>query len=464
MNEGASTTILNAQLDFDDAQEGDAQITYTVTSLSANGTLLRNGVVLGLGGTFTQADIVGNLLSYTHNGSETTSDSFGFSVSDGVAPAITGQTFAIAVTPQNDPPVLNANTGTTVNEGGNTTILNAQLDFNDVDNSNAQITYTVTSLTANGTLFRNAVALGVGGTFTQADIVGNLLSYTHNGSETVSDSFGFSVSDGIAPAITGQSFAITVTPQNDPPVLGANTGTTVNEGAGTTILNAQLDFNDPDNSNSQITYTVTSLTANGTLFRNAVALVLGGTFTQADIVGNLLSYTHNGSETVSDSFGFSVTDGIAPAITGQTFAITVTPQNDPPVLNANTGTTLNEGASATVLNAQLDFNDPDNSNAQIAYTVTSLTANGTLFRNAVALGIGGTFTQADIVGNLLSYTHNGGETTSDQFGFSVTDGIAPAITGQTFAITVTPQNDPPVITSNGGGASAISICWRTRPR
>ena len=160
-----------------------------------------------------------------------------------------------------------------------------------------------------------------------------------------------------------------------------------------------------------------------------------------------------------------MTDGIAAAITGQTFAITVTPQNDPPVLNANTGTTLNEGASTTVLNAQLDFNDPDNSNSQITYTVTSLTANGTLFRNAVALGIGGRFTQADIVGNLLSYTHNGSETTSDQFGFSVTDGIAAAITGQTFAITVTPQNDPPVITSNGGGATAnVSICWRTRPR
>ena len=84
---------------------------------------------------------------------------------------------------------------------------------------------------------------------------------------------------------------------------------------------------------------------------------------------------------------------------------------------------MNEGASTTILNAQLDFNDLDNSNVQIAYTVTSLTANGTLFRNAVALGIGGTFTQADIVGNLLSYTHNGSETTSDSFGFSVTDGI-----------------------------------------
>ena len=40
------------------------------------------------------------------------------------------------------------------------------------------------------------------------------------------------------------------------------------------------------------------------------------------------------------------------------------------------------------------------------------------------------------------------------FGFSLSDGVAAAITGQTFAITVTPQNDPPVITSDGGGAAA----------
>ena len=85
--------------------------------------------------------------------------------------------------------------------------------------------------------------------------------------------------------------------------------------------------------------------------------------------------------------------------------------------------------------------------------MTSLTANGTLFRNAVALAASGTFTQADIVGKLLNYTHNGGETTSDSFGFSVSDGIA-SDSGQTFAITVTPQNDPVSITSNGGGATA----------
>ena len=84
------------------------------------------------------------------------------------------------------------------------------------------------------------------------------------------------------------------------------------------------------------------------------------------------------------------------------------------ILNAN----LNE-QDRQKINAQLDFDDPDNTNAQITYTVTALPANGTLFRSAIALGIGGTFTQADIVGNLISYTPNGSETTNDQFGFSV---------------------------------------------
>jgi ELWxxDGT repeat protein len=243
-------------------------------------------------------------------------------------------------------------------------------------------------------------------------------------------------------------------PSNTPPAQAANTGTTLNEGASTTILNAQLDFDDAQESDSQITYTVTALTANGTLFRSGIALALNDTFTQADIVGNLVSYTHNGSETTSDQFGFSLSDGVNPAATDQTFAITVIPQNDAPVLNANTGATVDEGASTMVLNAQLDFNDPDNTDSQITYTLTSLTANGTLFRGGIALALNDTFTQADIVGNLLSYTHDGSETTSDQLGFSVSDGIAPAVTGQTFAFTVIPVNDPPVIVSGGGGASA----------
>ena len=59
--------------------------------------------------------------------------------------------------------------------------------------------------------------LEVGDTFTQTDIDGGALSYVHDGSETLSDGFGYEVSDGLF-TISGESFEITVAPVNDAPV------------------------------------------------------------------------------------------------------------------------------------------------------------------------------------------------------------------------------------------------------
>ena len=39
------------------------------------------------------------------------------------------------------------------------------------------------------------------------------------------------------------------------------------------------------------------------------ALALNSTFTQGDVDAGRISYSHNGSETLSDTFGFSVADG-----------------------------------------------------------------------------------------------------------------------------------------------------------
>ena len=60
-----------------------------------------------------------------------------------------------------------------------------------------------------------------------------------------------------------------------------------------------------------------------------------------------------------------------------------------------------------------------------------------------ALGLGNTFTQADIDAGNVTYDHDDSETTSDAFGFSLADGGedgSTPITG-TFNITVTPVND-----------------------
>lgn len=57
-----------------------ADLVYRVTSLPTSGTLRRNGVALNVNDTFTQSDVNNNLLTYTHDGSDTTSDAFGYTV------------------------------------------------------------------------------------------------------------------------------------------------------------------------------------------------------------------------------------------------------------------------------------------------------------------------------------------------------------------------------------------------
>lgn len=80
---------------------------------------------------------------------------------------------------------------------------------------------------------------------------------------------------------------------------------TVNEGESLTITSSLL----KTFSQSAVTYTVLSLPKNGSLKLNGNEVNMGGNFTQDDINNNRLSYTHDGSETINDSFTFSANDG-----------------------------------------------------------------------------------------------------------------------------------------------------------
>ena len=450
VNEGSTSNVLTSgMLQTTDVDNTASQLIYTVTSATSNGTLRLSGTALGVTDTFTQADIDAGNVTYDHDGSETTTDSFDFSVDDGQGTASTG-TFNFTVNPVNDEEVLVTNAGTTVNEGSTSNVLTSgMLQTTDVDNTSGQLVYTVTAATGNGTLRLSGTALGVSDTFTQADIDAGNVSYDHNGSETTTDSFDFSVDDGQGTASTG-AFNFTVNPVNDEQVLAVNAGTTVNEAStGNVLTSGMLQTTDVDNTSGQLIYTVTAATSNGTLRLSGTALGVSDTFTQADIDAGNVTYDHDGSETTTDSFDFSVDDGQGAASTG-TFNFTVNPVNDEEVLATNTGTTVNEGSASNVLTSgMLQTTDVDNTAAQLIYTVTSATGNGTLRLSGTALGVSDTFTQADIDAGNMTYDHDGSETTADSFDFSVDDGQGTASTG-TFNLTVTPVNDSPTVATNTG--------------
>lgn len=104
----------------------------------------------------------------------------------------------------------------------------------------------------------------------------------------------------VALATTTGSGTSTVLVYHAPPALSTNTGLALGGNANVVITNSMLAVTDEDDSPAQLVYTLVSPPTQG-------LLSLGPTFTQEDINGGLLMYTHTGTE--PDSFQFTVSDG-----------------------------------------------------------------------------------------------------------------------------------------------------------
>ncbi|MCK4776387.1 MAG: hypothetical protein KAT30_16440, partial [Candidatus Krumholzibacteria bacterium] len=66
-----------------DADDGPADLTYTIISGTAEGELELGGVTVPVGGTFTQDDVNNDRVTYVHHGSASFADGFSFVVADG---------------------------------------------------------------------------------------------------------------------------------------------------------------------------------------------------------------------------------------------------------------------------------------------------------------------------------------------------------------------------------------------
>ncbi|MDA7979108.1 MAG: DUF4347 domain-containing protein [Pirellulales bacterium] len=345
-----------------------------------------------------------------------------------------------------DAPTQVANTGSTVAEGGTDTLSQAELEFTDTEQPATAVTYTVTGGPANGQL-ELTTNPGVAITsFTQDDLNNNRVVYVHDGSNTSNGNFTFDVDDGQGNAVSGQTFTITVTAvDDDAPTQVANTGSTVAEGGTDTLSQAELEFTDTEQPATAVTYTVTGGPANGQLELTTNPGVAITSFTQDDLNNNRVVYVHDGSNTSNGNFTFDVDDGQGNAVSGQTFAITVTAvDDDAPTQVANTGSTVAEGGTDTLSQAELEFTDTEQPATAVTYTVTGGPANGQLeltTNPGVAIT---SFTQDDLNNNRVVYVHDGSNTTSGNFTFDVDDGQGNAVSGQTFTITVTAVNDDPV--------------------
>jgi hypothetical protein len=83
MSQGGTLLIDTSMLETTDVDDGPTELTYTLTDAPDSGDLKIDGTNVPQGGTFTQADIDNNRLTYVHDGSSSFADGFEFTVADG---------------------------------------------------------------------------------------------------------------------------------------------------------------------------------------------------------------------------------------------------------------------------------------------------------------------------------------------------------------------------------------------
>lgn len=432
----------------------------------SDGTLVFTGTVAGVNATLASLSYTGDLNFNTENSGNT--ETLSFSVEDNGATGSGGELtdssdVLITVNAVNDAPVL------TAPEGGVAATEDTAFAFtgaNAISVSDADVAENAGSLTVslsvnNGTLdidttgvsidsgAADSAAITISGSAAALNTA--LATLTYTGSANFNDSRGseslsISVSDGGSFGTGGTltdtaTVAISVAAVNDAPVASADTAATDEDN--TTTIDVLANDSDVDTGDTPADeITVSSVTQPGN----------GGS---VSLVDGVVTFDPNGAfealdagESDTTSFTYTMTDGEVSKT--ETVVVTVNGVNDAPIVATNAGITLNEGTTATIGTAALLSTDVDIET--LTYTVTTLPTNGTLKVDGVDVALNGTFTQADIDANKVTYVHNGGETTSDSIGFSMSDGTE-TVSDQSFAITVNAVNDAPTSVA----PSAVSV-------
>jgi VCBS repeat-containing protein len=477
LNEGGTVTSVDgsqSSLLHDDTDPDLPGDSLTVNTIPVSGPTHASAFTLNADGTF----------SYTHDGTENLSDSFVYEISDSVGNTDTA-TVTITMSPVNDNvPVANDDTGT-VAEGSTLNEAVSGVLSNDTDADLPGDILTVNSVNGAGGNVGNPTATTNGTVTLNAD---GSYTYVHDDSENFTDSFTYTVSDGVnTSAAATVDITITAVNDNDPEaddesftVAEGGTATEADLDVGTTLLDGDTDADLP-NDTLTVETTPTSGPSYGALVLNADGtagtVAEGGTLnepasgvlgndTDADLPGDTLTvnavngsganvgaatptangtvtlnadgsytYVHDDSENFTDSFTYTVWDGVNTSAAA-TVSITINAINDAPVATVDSYTT-DEDTALNVAAPGVLGNDTDVEGNPLTAIKVSDPANGSVVLNA-----DGSF----------DYTPNGDFNGTDSFTYKANDGTLDSNVA-TVTITVNAINDAPVA---GFSASPMS--------
>ncbi|KAF6084066.1 FRAS1 related extracellular matrix 2 [Phyllostomus discolor] len=433
---------------------------------------LRHGHLVLLGGaggrpapkTFTVAELAAGQVVYHHDGRDgALSDNLVLRMADGGGRHPVQFLFPITLVPVDDqPPVLNANTGLTLAEGETAPVPPTALSATDADSDDALLRFVLESPpTAGHLILRQALPPGEAepltgspwrrrGTFyektvtewRQQDIAAGRLFYAHTGPHSpgpVTDQFAFRVQDSHDPPNQSgpHRFVVRVHPVDrlpPEPGSGCPLRMVVQESRLTPLRKKWLRYTDLDTDDRELRYTVTQPPTDtdenrapaplGTLVLTENPSVVVAHFTQAQVNHHKIAYRppeqELGVAARVAQFQFRVEDRAGNAAPG-TFTLHLQPVDNQPPEILNTGFSAPAGGRHTLSAAELHATDADTDAAHITFTVTQAPQHGHLRASGRVLPAGGAFRLEDIEQGRISYEHSGDASLADSCSLEVSD-------------------------------------------
>ncbi len=380
-----------------------------VSASSSNPTLVPNGNI-SLGGSG-----VTRTITVTPATNQFGTATITVTVNDGVTAQ--NDTFVLTVNPVNDPPSISA----IANRASNEDTPTGAISFTISDPETAAGSLMLQGVSSNPTLVPEAnIIFGGSGTSRTVNVTPALNQF---GSATIT----IRVRDGTG-GTNSTSFQLSINPVNDPPTLNAINDIAIDEDAGQQTGNLQGISSGASNEADTLSVTATSnnpgLIPNPSVNYTSPQSDASLTFAPvANVSGSaVITVTVNDNRPTNNLFS-------------RTFTVTVNPINDPPTISSIPNQTIDEDTTTGPL--PFAIGDIETPAANLIVSATS--SNPDLLPNSNIV-LGGTGASRTIT---LTPAAN-------QFGaatITVTVSDGSSSTNATFDLTVTPINDPPVISA-----------------
>ncbi|CAN0340604.1 unnamed protein product [Bubo scandiacus] len=428
-----------------DSDFDDGQLLYTRRGIS-NGDLVLTNDTLHRLYQFKQADLEQKQVLFIHRGADF--GRFVLFVTDGKH--YTSSLLEVSAT---DPYVrLANNTGLLVQKGKEETVTTANLSAitnQDIRNDH-ELTYEILSFPKYGRIYVNNLLMD---SFTQLDLIKGYVTYRHDDSNNLTDTFNFTVHARDAHLDAGVHVRIYLESHQWPPRIVNKNNLLVEEGKPVKISKGKLQVVHENSFPSEIVFTVRQLPVQGYIRKfSSEESYLGAdqrpvlSFTQQDVDEGKVQYVQTVSDQLDDRFSLDVTNGVQ-TVSGIEISVDIIPRMIP--LEVQNFTVI-EGGSKALVEDYLKISSRHFAGLSCEFILIEQPKHGYV-ENSHVPGIKlTTFTRKQVEQELIYYVHDDSEELMDNFTVIVNNTeLWKQSLPQTVFVTVTAVNDEfPVIKAN----------------